>query len=126
MPEQRAARSPYARYDESAHRRTLSRGWAKIHAGCGGLVRYVEAWDQPGVGWTGECVHCGSTRIDEERIVFVTDPAVPDDIGDVTDLIDHPESDLAELEYPKHVQQQRGFEAAQETLAEQITEVLLS
>jgi len=41
----------------------------KIHQNCGGLVRWVEAYDQPGVGFTGECVTCHTDGIPVERIL---------------------------------------------------------
>lgn len=43
--------------------------YAKIHEGCGGVIRWVEAIDQPGVGWTGECRHCGDERITIEEML---------------------------------------------------------
>jgi len=43
--------------------------YAKIHEGCGGVIRWVEAIDQPGVGWTGECCHCGDERIAIEEML---------------------------------------------------------
>jgi hypothetical protein len=42
---------------------------AKIHEACGGLVRWVEAVDRPGVGWTGECLDCGRENIPRERMI---------------------------------------------------------
>jgi len=44
---------------------------AKIHEGCGGVVRWVEAIDRPGVGFAGECRYCGREHIVEEEIVPV-------------------------------------------------------
>lgn len=41
----------------------------KIHENCGGIVRWVEAIDQPGVGWTGDCTHCTADAIPVERII---------------------------------------------------------
>ena len=114
---------PYEHFGQSGIRRTLGAGWAKIHDGCGGLVRFVEAWNRPAVGWTGECLHCGSENIPEEHVVFVTDPAVPEEIGDVTELVDEDVSDLSALEYPMDVQERDGFAAAQDALREQIQEV---
>jgi len=43
--------------------------YAKIHEGCGGVIRWVEAVNQPGVGWTGECCHCGDERIPIEEML---------------------------------------------------------
>lgn len=41
----------------------------KIHEGCGGIVRWVEAIDRPGVRWTGECCHCGEEHIVIEQML---------------------------------------------------------
>lgn len=124
MPERRHHRDPYEHFSQSSIRRTLGAGWAKIHAECGGLVRWVEAYNRPGVGWVGECLDCGTTNIVEEHIVFVTDPAVPDEIGDAADLVDEPKDVLAELEYPMDVQEREGFAAAQDALYDRLEEVL--
>ena len=43
----------------------------KIHEGCGGLVRWVEAVKRPGVGYTGHCLHCDTEGIVVERIIPV-------------------------------------------------------
>lgn len=49
--------------------------FAKIHEGCGGLVRWVEAIDQRGVGYTGECRGCHDQRISIEDIIPIrSDP----------------------------------------------------
>jgi hypothetical protein len=55
----------------------------KIHDGCGGLVRWVEAIDTPGVGFTGECVSCYDTDLPKERIVPVEAPAGTDERASV-------------------------------------------
>lgn len=41
----------------------------KIHEHCGGMVRWVEAYDRPGVGFTGECLECGREGIVVESII---------------------------------------------------------
>ena len=46
----------------------------KIHEGCGGLVRWVEAVNTPGVGYFGECDHCNTRRLVVEEIVPVELP----------------------------------------------------
>lgn len=51
----------------------------KIHEGCGGLVRWVEAYDDPHTGFTGECLECGEQRIVVERIIPIEVP--PGEIG---------------------------------------------
>ncbi|WP_210408984.1 hypothetical protein [Halorhabdus rudnickae] len=48
-------------------------GCVKIHQGCGGVCRWVEAIDRPGVGYTGECCHCGSTDIPTEQMIPLKD-----------------------------------------------------
>ncbi|MFC4553518.1 MULTISPECIES: hypothetical protein [Halorussus] len=114
---------PYEHYSEWGHKRTFAAGWAKIHEGCGGLCRFVEAWDSPGVGWTAECLSCGTEGIVEEHVVFVTDPAVPHEDG-VQALVDEvPPSDRADLEYDVDLQQREGFRAAQDDLRDQLGEV---
>lgn len=52
----------------------MSKTWpktsfVKIHEACGGIVRWVEALNQPGVHYTGECMHCASENIPEEHII---------------------------------------------------------
>jgi hypothetical protein len=42
---------------------------AKIHEGCGGLVRWVEAIGTPGVHYTGECLECDTEGIPTEQII---------------------------------------------------------
>lgn len=41
----------------------------KIHEQCGGLVRWVEAVETPGVGWAGHCLRCDTEGIVVEHIV---------------------------------------------------------
>lgn len=43
--------------------------FVKLHEGCGGRVRWVKAVDTMGVGYTGECIHCGAEDIPQEGIV---------------------------------------------------------
>lgn len=52
-------------------------GCIKIHEGCGGHVRWVEAVQRPGIGYHGECLECCTTELPVERIVPVE---LPDDI----------------------------------------------
>lgn len=113
---------PYESYSEAGHQRTLARGWAKIHEGCGGLCRYVEAVDVVGTGWTCECLHCEATNIPDECVVFVTDPAVPLG-GDATTLRKADPRLLRDLSYPTETQESEGFAAAQEELRDQLQEV---
>lgn len=41
----------------------------KIHQHCGGMVRWVEAYDDPHVGFTGQCLECGEEGIVVEDIL---------------------------------------------------------
>lgn len=45
------------------------RDCAKIHEGCGGVARWVEAIDRPGVGWHGECTRCQRSGLPTEAMV---------------------------------------------------------
>lgn len=71
-----------------------SNAFAKIHEGCGGLVRWVEAFDDPHVGYTGECLECGDERVVIEDIIpircpdgkIATDVVNAADIGTLRDL----------------------------------------
>lgn len=49
-------------------------GCVKFHEHCGGLVRWVEAVETPGVGYTGECIDCGEERLVVEEILPVEVP----------------------------------------------------
>lgn len=47
--------------------------WIKIHENCGGIVRWVEAIDTPGVQWTGDCRRCrrdGGIVLEEIIAIF--------------------------------------------------------
>lgn len=60
-----------------------SNAYAKIHEGCGGLVRWVEAYDDPHTGYTGQCLECGREGIVIEDII-----AIPCDAGEIaTDVV---------------------------------------
>lgn len=41
----------------------------KVHRQCGGMVRWVEAFDIAGVGMTGECLECGRENVPVEEIL---------------------------------------------------------
>jgi len=41
----------------------------KIHEGCGGLVKWVEAIETPGVGYFGKCMYCQTGQIVVEQII---------------------------------------------------------
>lgn len=45
----------------------------KIHAGCGGVCRWVEAVERPHVGYTGECLFCDTTNIAVEQMIPLED-----------------------------------------------------
>lgn len=74
--------------------------WIKIHENCGGIVRWVEAIDQPGVQWTGDCRRCTQDGIVIEQIIALFDDS---DLEATTTLRDRVESisaeDLADLEW---------------------------
>ena len=62
---------------------------AKTHEGCGGVVRWVEAVETPGVGYYGECLLCGREELVIEDIIPIEklDPqdalnADPEDLED--------------------------------------------
>lgn len=42
---------------------------AKIHKGCGGVCRWIEAIDHPGVGYTGDCTACDDTNLPTEAMI---------------------------------------------------------
>lgn len=65
---------------------------AKIHEGCGGRVRWIEAIDTLGVGFHGECLYCDADRLPQEDIIPV-DCFTPESITRV------PRDTLAELEW---------------------------
>lgn len=68
----------------------------KLHEGCGGLVRWVEAYDDPHVGYTGECLECSSDRLPVEHII----PVEIDDGRTATDLYNDADVEtLRELEW---------------------------
>lgn len=50
-----------------------SPAWVKLHANCGGFVRWREAIEIMGVGYTGECLFCGTDRIPQEGIIPIRD-----------------------------------------------------
>lgn len=56
-----------------------SNAYAKIHEGCGGLVRWAEAHDNPHVGYTGQCLHCETEGIPVEQIIPIR--VDPDETG---------------------------------------------
>lgn len=44
-------------------------GHVKIHEGCGGVCRWVEAVLRPGVGYHGECLACGADELPVEQMM---------------------------------------------------------
>jgi len=81
----------------------------KIHVGCGGLVRWVEAYDQPGVGYTGECLGCSCDRVPVESILPFE---IPDDEACV-ELYGRVEAhDLREFEWDPEEHEYDGRQAA--------------
>lgn len=57
-------------------------GCVKIHEGCGGICKWVEALHTPGVGYYGECLHCSATQLTIEDMVPVSN-VDPDTLRDV-------------------------------------------
>lgn len=73
-----------------------SNSYAKIHETCGGLVRWVEAYDNPHVGYTGECLECGQERVVTEDII----PIRVDSGETVIDVVNEADIEtLRELEW---------------------------
>lgn len=77
--------------------------YIKIHEGCGGRIRWVEAIDTPGVGYTGECTECLEESVVTEDIIPIE---VRGDAGgfagkfDIRDTVLETEKDeLAELSW---------------------------
>jgi hypothetical protein len=74
-----------------------SNAYAKIHENCGGLVRWVEAYDNPHVGYHGECLRCHEDRIVEEDILPVECP----DGMIATDVVDELDTEeIAAFDWP--------------------------
>lgn len=81
---------------------------AKLHDGCGGIVRWVEAIQTPGVGYYGECLFCGEEHIVVEDILPVR-ALTPQEASDI------PVTDRRELEWDdddtwRHNQKRLGQE----------------
>ena len=76
-------------------RETLANGVIKIHAGCGGTVRFVENFDNPAVGWDYECQSCETTTVHENVFHFYVDD-LPEGISQ-TDVLEASEKALREL-----------------------------
>lgn len=90
----------------------MPRRWkhcVKIHEGCGGICRWVEAVEDPNVGYTGECITCG-----EEEIVV--EGMIPLEGFGTQDLLDVSPSDLAELSWDD----ESGWEANQRRLGDEV------
>lgn len=85
--------------------------WIKIHENCGGIVRWVEAIDQPGVQWTGDCQQClADGGVVLEEIIALFDDSDLDTATTLRDRVEAiPAEDLAELEWDDdaHVQENR-------------------
>ena len=74
----------------------LSKTVMKIHEGCGGLIRWVEAYDDPHTGFTGDCLECSSDKIPVERMIPVELPRqmIATDLHNQLDI-----EDLRDLEW---------------------------
>jgi len=88
---------------------------AKIHENCGGLVRWVEAYDDPHIGYTGECLECGREGIVVEAIIPVECPdgAIATDVFNEADL-----ATLRDLEW----HDAEDYETNQTRLQQQVVE----
>jgi UDP-glucose 6-dehydrogenase len=86
---------------------------AKIHEGCGGQVRWVEAVLEPGIGFAGECLRCDATRLVVEGIIPI-DALRPRDIREI------PADELADIEWDNR----DGWTENQERIAEQLDDYI--
>jgi|GEM_PF-1792880 Fe-S cluster biogenesis protein NfuA len=77
---------------------TYLTGVVKIHQNCGGQVRLVEDLTQRSVEFSGQCLHCASSKIPKENCIFLYEDDLP---GEFTkrDIVETPTQDLQELEW---------------------------
>lgn len=88
----------------------------KIHAGCGGRVKWVEAINTPGVGYYGKCTHCGNNTLPLEKIIPIEYAKVEAGVlWEETKIYE-----LAELEWDD----QQSWEQNQERLKQEIEDLL--
>jgi len=88
----------------------------KIHEGCGGLCKWSEAIETPGVGYFGKCMACQSRRIVVEEMIPVEKSKVEAGI-----FLDNDEPEiLADLEWDED----STWEENQERLSEEIHNLL--
>lgn len=85
-------------------------GCVKIHENCGGVIRWVEALDMPGVGYTGDCIHCPAEHIVVERMI-------PVERFDVNEVCGMPKEVLEGLEWDHD----EDFETNQERLESELS-----
>ena len=91
-----------------------SNEFAKIHESCGGLVRWVEAYDDPHVGYTGQCIECGKEGIVVEDILPILCP--PGKIA--TDVYNEtPMETLRELRWDEDIDWEANQERFKEAIA---------
>jgi len=88
---------------------------AKIHEGCGGLVRWVEAYNQPGVGFVGDCLGCSHEQIVVERIIPIE---APSELTGAQLVADVDRKDLADLRWDDDA----SFDENQDRLFERLRE----
>jgi len=73
-------------------------GVVKIHRKCGGIVRFVEDLEQSGIEFSGECLHCETTKIPEENCIYLYEEDLPDELSK-KDLVETAASTLRELNW---------------------------
>lgn len=73
----------------------------KIHQGCGGICRFVEAIDQPNTQWTGECLRCHTDNLPLEAMIPVEETNVDrmEDINFQEEIRDTPIEKREQLEW---------------------------
>lgn len=72
-------------------------GTVKIHENCGGLVRWVEAVQTPGVGYHGDCLECDAEELVIEDILPLLTPGP--NVHDVDVVNETDRETLADLKW---------------------------
>lgn len=91
-------------------------GCMKIHEGCGGLCKWVEAIETPGVGYYGKCMACQTNRIVVEQMIPITKAKVEAGV-----LLDNDDPDkLSDIKWDSDL----DWEENQKRLKEQIQDKL--
>lgn len=100
---------------------TFLEGVVKIHINCGGQVRFVEDLKQPGVEFTGECLHCDATHLPEERCIYLYEDELPAELTK-RDIVETPATDLRDLQWSETWECYE--DAVEGGLLEQVAEVV--